>query len=229
MIPNRPCSTLPGKTRESTLTISSKVHPSACFTTSTPTRTRASSWWTCAHGKGKWVAVHLLSSCWRHALMFARACLCSFEFVYNYLWLANLRANWEEVKKAAMMAPQPEVRRYVIPLDIHKVSVALCESGGLLVAVETAWPHHGPCVCPWAAFRRSRGRTWWVCRTPQPRRWCTLTGQSGWSLRFCSPGRDKVKTKPRLISTLALSLRQLCLDQHCWNYCNPITDFSWKK
>uniref|UniRef100_A0A8C6PLU3 Retinoid isomerohydrolase n=1 Tax=Nothobranchius furzeri TaxID=105023 RepID=A0A8C6PLU3_NOTFU len=49
--------------------------------------------------------------------------LCSwkgFEFVYNYLWLANLRANWEEVKKAAMMAPQPEVRRYVIPLDVHK-------------------------------------------------------------------------------------------------------------
>uniref|UniRef100_A0A3B3D4X8 Retinoid isomerohydrolase n=1 Tax=Oryzias melastigma TaxID=30732 RepID=A0A3B3D4X8_ORYME len=43
-----------------------------------------------------------------------------FEFVYNYLWLANLRANWEEVKKAAMMAPQPEVRRYVIPLDVHK-------------------------------------------------------------------------------------------------------------
>lgn len=48
--------------------------------------------------------------------------LCRFEFVYNYLWLANLRANWEEVKKAAMMAPQPEVRRYVIPLDVHKVS-----------------------------------------------------------------------------------------------------------
>lgn len=48
--------------------------------------------------------------------------LCSFEFVYNYLWLANLRANWDEVKKAAMMAPQPEVRRYVIPLDVHKVS-----------------------------------------------------------------------------------------------------------
>uniref|UniRef100_A0A8C7JRU2 Retinoid isomerohydrolase n=1 Tax=Oncorhynchus kisutch TaxID=8019 RepID=A0A8C7JRU2_ONCKI len=43
-----------------------------------------------------------------------------FEFVYNYLWLANLRSNWEEVKKAAMMAPQPEVRRYVIPLDIHR-------------------------------------------------------------------------------------------------------------
>uniref|UniRef100_A0A8C5G054 Retinoid isomerohydrolase n=1 Tax=Gouania willdenowi TaxID=441366 RepID=A0A8C5G054_GOUWI len=43
-----------------------------------------------------------------------------FEFVYNYLWLANLRANWDEVKKAAMMAPQPEVRRYVIPLDVHK-------------------------------------------------------------------------------------------------------------
>lgn len=51
---------------------------------------------------------------------FSSRYLCSFEFVYNYLWLANLRANWEEVKKAAMMAPQPEVRRYVIPLDVHK-------------------------------------------------------------------------------------------------------------
>ncbi|XP_062308585.1 retinal Mueller cells isomerohydrolase-like isoform X1 [Osmerus eperlanus] len=42
------------------------------------------------------------------------------EFVYNYLYLANLRNDWEEVKKAAMRAPQPEVRRYVLPLDIHK-------------------------------------------------------------------------------------------------------------
>uniref|UniRef100_A0A8K9USY5 Retinoid isomerohydrolase RPE65 n=1 Tax=Oncorhynchus mykiss TaxID=8022 RepID=A0A8K9USY5_ONCMY len=42
------------------------------------------------------------------------------EFVYNYLYLANLRENWEEVKKAAMRAPQPEVRRYVLPMDVHK-------------------------------------------------------------------------------------------------------------
>lgn len=62
-------------------------------------------------------------------------CLCSFEFVYNYLWLANLRANWEEVKKAAMMAPQPEVRRYVIPLDVHKASHLFHSSGG------HRWPH----------------------------------------------------------------------------------------
>lgn len=55
--------------------------------------------------------------------------LCSFEFVYNYLWLANLRANWEEVKKAAMIAPQPEVRRYVIPLDVHKAMHFLHLSG----------------------------------------------------------------------------------------------------
>ncbi|XP_061681328.1 retinal Mueller cells isomerohydrolase-like [Syngnathoides biaculeatus] len=41
------------------------------------------------------------------------------DFVYNYLYLANLRGEWEEVKKAAMRAPQPEVRRYVLPLDIH--------------------------------------------------------------------------------------------------------------
>ncbi|XP_032429107.1 retinal Mueller cells isomerohydrolase-like isoform X2 [Xiphophorus hellerii] len=42
------------------------------------------------------------------------------DFVYNYLYLANLRQEWEEVKKAAMRAPQPEVRRYVLPLDIHR-------------------------------------------------------------------------------------------------------------
>lgn len=44
------------------------------------------------------------------------------EFVYNYLYMANLRQEWEEVKKAAMTAPQPEVRRYVLPLDINSVS-----------------------------------------------------------------------------------------------------------
>uniref|UniRef100_A0A8C5G0R6 Retinal Mueller cells isomerohydrolase-like n=1 Tax=Gouania willdenowi TaxID=441366 RepID=A0A8C5G0R6_GOUWI len=43
------------------------------------------------------------------------------EFVYNYLYLANLRQEWEEVKKAAVNAPQPEVRRYVLPLDVHRV------------------------------------------------------------------------------------------------------------
>uniref|UniRef100_A0A8C1NPS1 Retinoid isomerohydrolase RPE65 n=1 Tax=Cyprinus carpio TaxID=7962 RepID=A0A8C1NPS1_CYPCA len=42
------------------------------------------------------------------------------DFVYNYLYLANMRQNWEEVKKAAMRAPQPEVRRYVLPLDINR-------------------------------------------------------------------------------------------------------------
>lgn len=136
---DRPCFTLPGKTQESTLTISSKVLPLACFTTSTPTRTRALSWWTCAHGKGKRLVRHPWTSRWCCVLMFAHACVCvcSFEFVYNYLWLANLRANWEEVKKAAMMAPQPEVRRYVIPLDIHKASDAFRESGGPRVAASS--------------------------------------------------------------------------------------------
>uniref|UniRef100_A0AAY4EWJ6 Retinal pigment epithelium-specific protein 65kDa n=1 Tax=Denticeps clupeoides TaxID=299321 RepID=A0AAY4EWJ6_9TELE len=43
-----------------------------------------------------------------------------YDFVYNYLYLANLRQNWDEVKKAAMTAPQPEVRRYVLPLDVHR-------------------------------------------------------------------------------------------------------------
>lgn len=41
------------------------------------------------------------------------------DFVYKYLYMANLKEEWEEVKKAAMAAPQPEVRRYVLPLDIH--------------------------------------------------------------------------------------------------------------
>ncbi|KAG2463747.1 RPE65 isomerohydrolase, partial [Polypterus senegalus] len=44
-----------------------------------------------------------------------------FEFIYNYLYLANLRENWEEVKKNAMIAPQPEARRYVLPLDVYRV------------------------------------------------------------------------------------------------------------
>uniref|UniRef100_A0A672YTQ2 Retinal Mueller cells isomerohydrolase-like n=1 Tax=Sphaeramia orbicularis TaxID=375764 RepID=A0A672YTQ2_9TELE len=42
------------------------------------------------------------------------------DFVYNYLYLSNLRQEWEAVKEAAMRAPQPEVRRYVLPLDIHR-------------------------------------------------------------------------------------------------------------
>lgn len=46
----------------------------------------------------------------------------SHEFVYDYLYLANLRQNWEEVKKAATRAPQPEVRRYVLPLDMRRVN-----------------------------------------------------------------------------------------------------------
>ncbi|MED6261038.1 Retinal Mueller cells isomerohydrolase [Ataeniobius toweri] len=49
------------------------------------------------------------------------------DFVYNYLYLANLREEWDEVKKAAMRAPQPEVRRYVLPLDIHRTSEAFTE------------------------------------------------------------------------------------------------------
>lgn len=50
------------------------------------------------------------------------SCFHRFEFVYNYLYLANLRENWEEVKRNAMKAPQPEVRRYVLPLTIDKVT-----------------------------------------------------------------------------------------------------------
>lgn len=115
---------------------SSKGQPLACFITSTPTRTRASSLLIYVDGKGKLDATvndglvlkhpSISSVCYRNTFSY----LYSFEFVYNYLWLANLRANWEEVKKAAMMAPQPEVRRYVIPLDVHKASHPFHASGG---------------------------------------------------------------------------------------------------
>lgn len=46
---------------------------------------------------------------------------CRFEFIYNYLYLANLRSNWDEVKRHAEKAPQPEARRYVLPLNFDKV------------------------------------------------------------------------------------------------------------
>lgn len=47
--------------------------------------------------------------------------------------MANLKQDWEEVKKAAMRAPQPEIRRYVLPLDIHRVSPSL--PGSLILFV----------------------------------------------------------------------------------------------
>lgn len=49
----RPCFTLPGKNPESTLITSTKGRPLACFITSTPMRTRASSLLTSVDGKGK--------------------------------------------------------------------------------------------------------------------------------------------------------------------------------
>lgn len=120
---------------------------------------------------------------------------CRFEFVYNYLWLANLRANWDEVKKAAMMAPQPEVRRYVIPLDIHKVSDLSYSSEA--VTLQLMWRLTVFfLIISWACCRRSRERTLSVCRTPQLLQWCTLMEQSGWSLKCCSQGLAKVWTHP---------------------------------
>lgn len=59
---------------------------------------------------------------------------CRFEFVYNYLYLANLRANWDEVKKQAEKAPQPEARRYVLPLRIDKVRHTALRQPALLSA-----------------------------------------------------------------------------------------------
>ncbi|KAF7651197.1 hypothetical protein LDENG_00114300 [Lucifuga dentata] len=68
------------------------------------------------------------------------------EFVYNYLYLANIKQEWEEVKKAAMRAPQPEVRRYVLPLDIHReeqgknlVSLPYTTATAVLLRDGTIW------------------------------------------------------------------------------------------
>ena len=54
--------------------------------------------------------------------------------------------------------------------------------------------HYLPSSLTWG--RRSRGRTWSACRTPQPQRWCMLMGWSGWSQRCCSPGPAKVQAHP---------------------------------
>ncbi|XP_007480468.2 retinoid isomerohydrolase isoform X2 [Monodelphis domestica] len=73
-------------------------------------------------------------------------CWKGFEFVYNYLYLANLRENWEEVKRNAKKAPQPEVRRYVLPLAINKadtgknlVSLPNTTAAAILCSDETIW------------------------------------------------------------------------------------------
>ncbi|XP_007957585.1 retinoid isomerohydrolase [Orycteropus afer afer] len=69
-------------------------------------------------------------------------CWKGFEFVYNYLYLANLRENWEEVKKNARKSPQPEVRRYVLPLNIDKfVPDRLCK---LNVKTKETWVWQEP-------------------------------------------------------------------------------------
>lgn len=101
-------------------TTNTELRLSTSFTTSTPTKSRDSSWSTSARGKGDCRALSLylfvVATHWCSIFIFRH------EFVYNYLYLANLRGEWEEVKKAAMRSPQPEVRRYVLPLDIHRVS-----------------------------------------------------------------------------------------------------------
>ncbi|XP_071474846.1 retinoid isomerohydrolase isoform X2 [Callospermophilus lateralis] len=73
-------------------------------------------------------------------------CWKGFEFVYNYLYLANLRENWEEVKKNARKAPQPEVRRYVLPLNIDKadtgknlITLPNTTATAILCSDETIW------------------------------------------------------------------------------------------
>ncbi|XP_027507359.1 DEP domain-containing protein 1A isoform X3 [Corapipo altera] len=69
-----------------------------------------------------------------------------FEFIYNYLYLVNLRANWDEVKRHAEKAPQPEARRYVLPLNIDKadtgknlVTLPYTTATATLHSDETIW------------------------------------------------------------------------------------------
>lgn len=84
---------------------------------------RDSSSSTSAHGKGECNRVCVLAfSVCVCVRVLTSLCLRSHEFVYDYLYLANLKGEWEEVKRAALRAPQPEVRRYVLPLDLHGVS-----------------------------------------------------------------------------------------------------------
>ncbi|XP_051855417.1 retinoid isomerohydrolase isoform X1 [Antechinus flavipes] len=73
-------------------------------------------------------------------------CWKGFEFVYNYLYLANLRENWEEVKRNAIKAPQPEVRRYILPVVINKA-----DTGKNLVSLPNTTA---------AAILRSDGTIW---------------------------------------------------------------------
>lgn len=90
-------------------------------------KTKDSSLSISARGKGKCKAVCMckcLTCNYVTSLSLSLSlCFFSHEFVYNYLYLANVKEEWEEVKKAAARAPQPEVRRYVLPLDIHRVSL----------------------------------------------------------------------------------------------------------
>lgn len=88
-------------------------------------KTKDSSLSISARGKGKCKAVCMCKclTCNYVTSLSLSVFLYSHEFVYNYLYLANVKEEWEEVKKAAARAPQPEVRRYVLPLDIHRVSL----------------------------------------------------------------------------------------------------------
>ncbi|XP_068175275.1 retinal Mueller cells isomerohydrolase-like [Antennarius striatus] len=68
------------------------------------------------------------------------------DFVYKYLYMANLTQEWEEVKKRATSAPQPEVRRYVLPLDTHReeqgknlVSLSYTTATAVLHSDGTVW------------------------------------------------------------------------------------------
>lgn len=121
-------STWPVKSQRVIWVVTSSEHQhSTSFTILTPMKTKDSSLSISARGKGKCKAVCMckcLTCNYVTSLSLSLSlCFFSHEFVYNYLYLANVKEEWEEVKKAAARAPQPEVRRYVLPLDIHRVSL----------------------------------------------------------------------------------------------------------
>lgn len=131
------------------------------------------------------------------------------DFVYNYLYLANVRQNWEEVKKAAMRAPQPEVRRYVLPLDIHRVRDIMILRLLRNNQIEFSLFSSSFCLCPsntkvhsfvqqsflCCFCRKSRGRIWFRFHTPQPLLSCAVMEPFGLNLRFFSLDRVKVNTQ----------------------------------
>lgn len=160
-----------------------------CFTTSTHTRTKDLLLLTCVHGKG----TNVCFMCYLHICVGCRQLIISFLQFWVCLQLPLVgqpesQLGWsEESGHDGTPAGGAQIRH---PLG--------CPQGELPVLIgETSVPNEGlwSFTSPfalWMRRRRSRGRTWWVCRTPQPQLRCMPTGRSGLSLRCCSLDLAKV-------------------------------------